>query len=268
MATAPDDLTVSVIDGPGPTLVLLHGFLDAGSVWADAVRRWSAYRLLVPDARGHGTSARLTPEQAKPTAAPVMIEDVVRLLEAVVAQHGSKVALVGHSMGAGVAAGVGAARPDLVDALVLEDPAWMPPERARGWRDVHPAQEWAQEFRDDFDATLAAAHAEHPTWPADLRRDWGRAKTRIDPLLKHTGQCVARTPWTETAAALTVPTLLVTGDQPDSTVDRVSVEMLEAVANPQIVVHEVTDAGHYVRLDNPVGYHEVVDPFLAETLAG
>ncbi|WP_157063363.1 alpha/beta fold hydrolase [Luteipulveratus mongoliensis] len=266
MATEPTDLSISVHGEPGPTVVLLHGFLASGAVWADAVRRWAGYRLVVPDARGHGGSPRLTIEQAKPTAAPIMIADVVRILESLAAQGDSKNVLVGHSMGAGVAAGVGAERPDLIGALVLEDPAWMPLERAKGWRDEHPAQEWAQEFRDDFEEAVAALRKEHPAWSDELLRSWATSTTQIDPLLKHTGQCVARTPWADVAAALTVPTLLVTGDQDDNTVNDESLRMVSDISNPAIRVAKVADAGHFVRFDNPEGYHSVVDPFLAEAL--
>jgi len=43
----------------GPTLVLLHGLSDSGLCWPDAVRRWRHdYRIVAPDARGHGESPR------------------------------------------------------------------------------------------------------------------------------------------------------------------------------------------------------------------
>src|SRR5664279_2944588 len=46
----------------GPTLVLLHGLSDSGLCWPDAVRRWRhGYRIVAPDARGHGESPRFDP---------------------------------------------------------------------------------------------------------------------------------------------------------------------------------------------------------------
>ena len=77
---------------------------------------------------------------------------------------------------------------------------------------------------------------------------------------------MARTPWTEVAAALTLPTLLVTGDQPDNTVDDASFDLLFALDNPAISVAVVEGSGHFVRFDDPQGYHTAVDPFLAEML--
>lgn len=267
MATTPSDLAIARAGSDtGPTVVLLHGFMDSGAAWADVIRRWKGYRLVVPDARGHGLSPRLTPEQAKPTSAPVMIEDAVALVESLAAQSDSPIALVGHSMGAGVAAAVATQVPDRVTAIVLEDPAWMPLERARAWKDAHVAQDWAQEFRDDFDSAVAAAQVEHPGWRSSFLPFWANAKTQIDPLLRHTGQVVARTSWTDLAAALTVPALLVTGDQPDNTVNAESLELLAASGAKTVEVAQVSGAGHYVRLDNPDGYHAAVDPFLTRHL--
>lgn len=267
MPVEPSELIIHT-EGPSdaPVLVLLHGFMDDHTVWAEAVARWSGYRIVAPDARGHGSSPRLAPEEATPTAAPALIRDTVATVDSLSAQGFSCIALVGHSMGAGMAAAAAAQRPDLVSALVLEDPAWLTAERVRGWRDAHVAQEWAQEWRADEAAALAAAAEEHPSWPVEWLRPWGAAKTRIDPQLKHTGQIVDRAPWPELAASLRCPTLVLTGDRPDNTIDDASIEIIRESGNEALEVVRVQQAGHYVRRDNPGGYHQVVDPFLAQHL--
>ena len=110
----------------GPTLVLLHGFTDSGLCWPDAVRRWrQAYRIVAPDARGHGESSRFDPATGSRNRSEEMVADVVSILEGLTGQHGRLPLLIGHSMGAGVAAGVVASRPELVCAAVLEDPTWF-----------------------------------------------------------------------------------------------------------------------------------------------
>lgn len=68
----------------GPTLVLLHGFTDSGLCWPDAVRRWrDDYRIVAPDARGHGESARFDPATRGSNLFGQMVEDAVSVLEAV-----------------------------------------------------------------------------------------------------------------------------------------------------------------------------------------
>jgi len=110
----------------GPALVLLHGFTDSCLCWPDAVRRWRGdYRIVAPDARGHGESLRFDTTTGGSNRSEVMVADVVSLLEGLTRESDQLPILVGHSMGAGIAAIVLAARPDLVCAAVLEDPPWI-----------------------------------------------------------------------------------------------------------------------------------------------
>lgn len=99
----------------GPTLVLLHGVTRCRDDWrpvlADLARNW---RVVAVDHRGHGDSAR-----GRRYLVSDYIADAVRLVRDEIA---APVVLLGHSLGAMVAAGVAAALPDLVRAAILEDP--------------------------------------------------------------------------------------------------------------------------------------------------
>lgn len=101
--------------GAGPTLVLLHGVTRCRDDWrpvlADLARRW---RVVAVDHRGHGDSAR-----GRRYLVSDYVADAVRLVRDEIA---APVALLGHSLGAMVAAGVAAALPDLVQGAILEDP--------------------------------------------------------------------------------------------------------------------------------------------------
>ena len=51
-------------EGNKPPLVLAHGFSDSGYCWLRAALVLEAdYDLILPDARGHGQSARVQPDQ-------------------------------------------------------------------------------------------------------------------------------------------------------------------------------------------------------------
>jgi pimeloyl-ACP methyl ester carboxylesterase len=110
-----------------PTVVLLHGFLDCGRSF-DAVARVLAadYRVVAPDHRGHGDSDRVDP------AAYYHFPDYVRDLDAIFPHLArGPVVLVGHSMGATIAAYFGGAFPERIRALVLLDslgPSAPPPD--------------------------------------------------------------------------------------------------------------------------------------------
>src|SRR5665811_1085256 len=151
----------------GPTLVLLHGFTDSGLCWPDAVRRWCHdYRIVAPDARGHGESPRFDPATSGSNRSDVMVADVVSILEALTRESDELPLLIGHSMGAGIAAIVLASRPDLVCAAVLEDPPWFtrPPGDDRV-PEENTTHQGVQSFRDDLDGAVASGRVEQPLWP-------------------------------------------------------------------------------------------------------
>ena len=129
---------------PGaPALLLLHGFSDSGRCWVDAVDHWTTdFHVLTVDARGHGQSERFTPSQLASGPQAVMVEDIVQLLDSWPALTGRPVALVGHSMGGGVACEVALARPDRVAAVVLEDPALGPSDGTTAGHEGAVRREW------------------------------------------------------------------------------------------------------------------------------
>jgi pimeloyl-ACP methyl ester carboxylesterase len=113
----------------GPAIVCLHGILDHGPAWEDVALPLAArgYQVIAPDQRGHGRS-----EHAP--AGGYQLLDYVADLDALVGELGRRtgdparpVMLVGHSMGAAVAATFASLRPHRVSGLVLVE-GLMPSE--------------------------------------------------------------------------------------------------------------------------------------------
>jgi pimeloyl-ACP methyl ester carboxylesterase len=245
----------------GPTLVLLHGLSDSGLCWPDAVRRWRHdYRILAPDARGHGESPRFDVATSGANRFDDLVADVVCLLESRAFEDGESPILVGHSMGAGVAASVLTTRPDLVRAAVLEDPPWYTGARGDAPDTI---QQWAQGFRDSCDQAAADGKLERPLWPDAELRPWAVAKAQFDPSLTDRAQIARQAPWIEVAAAITRPTLVVTGGRQEAVlVSARSLERLADLGNRHIEVEVVPGAGHTVRRDYADAYHQFVDPWI------
>ena len=110
-------------DGLPPLVVLVHGLESHSGTWDDLVARFASAdapspSFLAVDLRGHG-STPVGDETAFTPAA--LAADVAACVEAHARQAGGKVVLVGHSMGARVAARVCADFPGLVSHLVVED---------------------------------------------------------------------------------------------------------------------------------------------------
>lgn len=117
----------------GPVVLLLHGMLDHGAMWADVAQRLAekGYRVLAPDQRGHGRS-----QHTSPGGSYHLLEFVADLDTLLGHDNGHSplqisepVTLVGHSMGAAVAALYASVRPQKVNALVLVESV-LPAETA------------------------------------------------------------------------------------------------------------------------------------------
>jgi pimeloyl-ACP methyl ester carboxylesterase len=107
-----------------PTVLIVHGILDHGAGW-DAVARPLAargYRVVAPDLRGHGRSAHISP------AASYNFMDFLADLVAIGSRCAPPFILVGHSLGASMAAAYTAAHPERVQSLILVEPPLPPSE--------------------------------------------------------------------------------------------------------------------------------------------
>lgn len=88
-----------VTEGPGPAVLLLHGFPDTHTVWRKQIGVLAAagFRVIAPDLRGYGRTD--APAAVAAYAIEKLGEDVLGLLDAL---DIDKVLLVGHDWGAGL----------------------------------------------------------------------------------------------------------------------------------------------------------------------
>lgn len=101
-------------DGPGPAIVILHGIAGGGHEFvATASALGGPYRFILPDLRGHGASTRRPGDLSR----SAFVDDAAVLIKHV--SPGRPVTLAGQSMGGHTAILAAAARPELVDRLVV-----------------------------------------------------------------------------------------------------------------------------------------------------
>jgi pimeloyl-ACP methyl ester carboxylesterase len=104
-------------EGPadGPTLLLLHGVTRCWRDWQPILPGLiSEWRIIGLDQRGHGGSGR-----GESYLVADYVADAVRFVRGEMA---APLVILGHSLGAMVAAGVAAELPEFVRGIVLEDP--------------------------------------------------------------------------------------------------------------------------------------------------
>ena len=105
--------------GNGPTVLCLHGILDQGLLWGPVARRLAedGFHVVAPDLRGHGRSDHVGP------GGSYHLIDFVADADVLLRWCKSRpVTLVGHSLGAAVAAELARARPESINRLVLIEP--------------------------------------------------------------------------------------------------------------------------------------------------
>jgi pimeloyl-ACP methyl ester carboxylesterase len=244
-----------------PTLLFVHGLTDSGEGWPGAVAHWQdRYSIIAYDQRGHGRSPRFTAEQRGGHPGDLLVDDLVALLD----QLGEAPVVVGHSLGGAVALAAAVRRPDLVRALVLEDPAVLAPDdeqRSPGKGEELVAGLAGSLEATDDDALFEARRRQHPDWPEDELLVTGRAEQQVDRELLAAGDYKPSPRWPDLLEGLLTATLLVTGDQ-DVVVDAAVEKLVETAGSPNLTLVRVPGAGHCVRRERPERFYALVDEFL------
>lgn len=214
--------------GTAPTVVLIHGYMDAAGSW-DLVAEPLAQgglRVLAPDMRGFGQGPRAGGGAAYHF--PDYVADVAALLEILTPDAGPPPVVVGHSMGGSVATYYAGAFPERVGRLVLLEglgPPSMPldvaPDRVRSWiRDTRQTLAKEPRLMAESDAFRRLA-LNHPGVAPEILRSRmpylveelpGGLRWRADPIHRVTSPSVFTAAYHRTfAARVTCPVLSVSG---------------------------------------------------------
>lgn len=256
-------LAVSLRSADGhPTLMLLHGVTDGSASWGRVVDALGdRFSLVMADARGHGGSSRLD----APLDVETLVDDAVAVLEQVA---NGPALLWGHSMGAETAARVAVARPDLVRALVLEDPPFpdVPIEPAAEGDPYREAfVSLIRRFKEaDPEERSAIALEANPAWHVDEREPWAAAKVAFDLSAMAILDGGLGGDWREAVAALSPPVLLVTGDPRRGAIvtPEGAAEVVALAADARVA--SIAGTGHSVHREALEDVLDAVVPFLEE----
>lgn len=240
-------------NGDKPPLVLLHGFSDNGRCWLPVARDLEAqYDVILPDARGHGLSARVRLGEQIDGAA-----DVAALITALALR---RPIVGGHSMGGRTATELGARFPHLVSALILEDPAWIDPSPGDAPLPDNSFRVWLSEIQTTPVAdVIALGKAGNPTWPEIEWPAWAESKQQFDI---NTSAATLHAPWREFVAALSMPALLLAADPARGAIVTPAIAEEAASLTPVLRVATIPDAGHNIRRENFPAYMSAVRAFL------
>ena len=268
-----NELRLHYIDHGGDAVisaVALHGFAlnchsfdEVGPALSDQLH-WYAL-----DQRGHGHSDRAA--QLSDYSRDHMADDIRGFIER---QNLDRPVVIGHSMGGMNAMTFAAAHPDQLRALILIDVG--PGVSVDGVSQVRQFVAGPYEL-DSLDAWVDMTHQYYP-----FRSKEGIRK-RLEVSLRETpdgkmakmfderfreadfrGVADARSGIWETAMALTVPTLLLHGENSPVLKREQAEEFAEKV--PVVKLVTIPEAGHSVAGDQPEAFVEAVRDFLNDVL--
>lgn len=259
--------------GDKPPLILLHGIMMSGGCWLRVAKALEQdYDVILLDARGHGRSdgveSGFTPD--------LRAGDVAGALRELKLERAS---LLGHSMGAETAALVAASYPDLVHAIVLEDPAWhdtptrgqmAESEGYRAWFNAWLA--WLEQLRTLPHAEqMAAALGQRPPGPLMPEEEyvpWVDASAHLNLDLARSSMALWNqevTSWREVVPRIDCPLLLMTARSGVMTAQ----DAEEAAALWQRGrLARFEQAGHQIHVDAFEPFIAAVKGFLREQYAG
>lgn len=249
--------------GDKPPVILLHGITDSGLCWRRVAQVLAPdYDLFLVDSRGHGLSDK---PETDDYSLEIYAADTAGLIEALGL---GKASIIGHSLGGGIGSTLAASRPDLVCALVLEDPPWrLPAAQNQGPR----LEEWREQTRlrkatMTHAQIVALGKNRSTTWHDDEFDPWAQAKLDVSEYV-FSGLSDSLNRWPELAPKIQCPTLLVGGDPELDGIISAEAGQLANELNPKIEYVHIGGAGHNVRREQFEPFVEHVRAFLGRHAA-
>jgi pimeloyl-ACP methyl ester carboxylesterase len=264
----------------GKSVLLLHGKNFFGAYWKETIGilAKNGYRVVVPDQLGFGKSARPDIHYSFHLfgANTKMLLDSLGIKQA---------AVVGHSMGGMVAVRFALLYPEMVSALVLENPIGL-----EDYRELVPYITLEQAYRNELNATEEGirgyirgyfvhwkpGYEEYADVAIRIRKSGEYPRQALSSALTY--QIIYEQPVCHEFQNIRARTLLMIG-QSDRTVvgkARMKKELLPLAGNypelgrktaaliPGAKLVEIANAGHIPRFEFPARYHEELLSFLRD----
>lgn len=254
------------------SVLLLHGFMDAGGTWSAVAERLSesGVEIYAPDFRGFGRSDRVTGGGYYHFAD--YVADTHRLVEQLAPR---RLTVVGHSMGGTVASYYAGAMKDRVDRLVLMEGVgppdmapWLGPSRMRTWL-AQLSKPKCQGPLTSLDAAVSRLAANHTAVDRDtllrvaahltVERD-GELWWAFDPLHRTTSPTLFRLDAFETfLAEIHCPVMFISGGASGWHPPGEAARLAAFPSPPEVVVLE--GAGHMMHWTQPDAVADTIARF-------
>ncbi len=264
------------VDNEKGILVFVHGLLGAGQNWTQVISHFSRQRwtCLSMDLRGHGKSFH---SKEGDYTLESMALDIFDLIKSLNFETGSKVHLVGHSLGARIAMVAGALRPSFFESIVLEDlgpePVVAVTSRTIKWLESVPVpfmsrSEAKSFFKNDFRQLNPEISETSPLGSFFYMnlKEFSTDKNRptqyswrfdYEGAISHLKLGLNKDFW-KIYNLIESPIAIIRGENSDHLTE----EVLEKMKLKQgVKSYIVSDAGHWVHFENLDGFNKALEAF-------
>lgn len=244
--------------GQGPVLVLVHSLGTGAWLWREQIARWKAdFDVIAFDTRGHGGSTNNGGFTVKAVA-----KDIATALDKLGV---SRAHLLGISMGGLICARIHELAPERVASLVIADSfptlGEAGPQRVAVLEDTIGAltiAEYGEQYaRETILPATPAAHGDELAASIAAMEKENYLQTVRSIFTEDVVECLK---------AVRVPSLVVVGEKDQRTPPAANEKIAGLLEGSEY--HVIPDAAHLANLDNPAGFHAVVDPFLMQRKSG
>lgn len=255
--------------GSGPPIVFIHGALVNSALWEPQVEQLcDEYTTITYDVRGHGHTGGSV---RGVYSIELFADDLAALLSALDIE---RPVLCGLSMGGCIAQVYASRHPERVGGLVLADTftaarlhwrdrlqrlqmkSTLLPARVFGFERVERALVWLSErISEDSSgeyANVRELRANSPTIPT---REFGKIVRALTAFSRSTVDL----------GAITVPTLVLYGEDDVGFIERHSEQLASTI--PNATLREIPNAGHTANTDAPAVFTEAVRDLLDDVYA-
>ena len=249
---------------PNPHLLLIHGISDNGLCWLRLAQDLSdSYDIIMVDLRGHGRSS-------KPPAGYSIKDDADDVAGLISGLGLGKTAVIGHSLGASVAALLAADYPQLISCAILEDPPWYDPQTNQLQESSEGIKAYGSYLAgiqpQPLEEIAGICRENNPNWSEQEFQPWALAKKQVSIDTFDMDE-TPMADWPNTVRRLQAPTLLITADTDPTNPSGPAIVTPETAAqaaalNPQISTTHITGAGHNIRREQFARYLTITREFL------
>lgn len=255
------------VAGSGPLLLLLHGFPEFWYSWRQQIPVLAEhFTVVAPDLRGYNDSDK--PARISDYTTSILVEDVVQLIRS----FGYERAIVaGHDWGGAIAWSTALARPDVVEKLIvlniphprlfLQHILTNPRQRLRSWYMLAFQFPWLPEIglrANDYQVIEEAFRgmaAHKDVFSDEVIAEYKRALDKPGALTSAINyyRALPRSTsggfWLDLDPVAKMPVMLIWGEQ-DTALGKELNRDLERYV-PDLTLHFIPDASHWVQQDRP-----------------